>query len=66
VPRHSHSAVDRNRLKRRLREIVRLDMLPVLSNVDMVVRALPSAYTAEVAELREQCKRACDRIRGDR
>ena len=65
MPRHSHSAVDRNRVKRRIREIVRLDMLPVLPNVDMVVRALPSAYAAGVAELREQCIRACGRIRGD-
>jgi len=63
VPRHSHSAVDRNRVKRRIREIVRLDMLPVLPNVDLVVRALPSAYVAGIAELREQCVRACDRIR---
>ena len=30
VPRHQHSAVDRNRLKRRLRELVRLELLPAL------------------------------------
>jgi ribonuclease P protein component len=64
VPRYSHSAVDRNRVKRRLREIVRLDVLPELPNVDVVVRALPSAYVAGAAELREQCRRACGRIRG--
>jgi ribonuclease P protein component len=64
VPRYSHSAVDRNRVKRRLREIVRLDVLPSLPNVDVVVRALPSAYVAEFAELREQCVRACGRIPG--
>jgi RNase P protein component len=51
-------------VKRRLREIVRLDVLPVLQNVDVVVRALPSAYAAGVAELREQCVRACGRIEG--
>jgi ribonuclease P protein component len=64
VPKYSHSAVDRNRVKRRLREIVRLDVLPALPNVDVVVRALPSAYAAGVAELREQCMRACGRIQG--
>jgi len=64
VPKYSHSAVDRNRVKRRLREIVRLDVLHTLPNVDLVVRALPSAYTAGVAELREQCVRACGRVQG--
>lgn len=64
VPKYSHSAVDRNRVKRRLREIVRLEVLPALPNVDVVVRALPSAYTADIAELREQCVRACSRIQG--
>ena len=42
VPRHKHSAVDRNRLKRRLRELVRLELLPVLraaSALDVAIRA---------------------------
>ena len=65
VPRYSHTAVDRNRVKRRLREIVRLDMLPALPSVDLVVRALPSAYTATLAELRGQCMRACRRVQGE-
>ena len=43
VPRYSHSAVERNRVKRRLREIVRLDVLPRLRDTEFVVRALPSA-----------------------
>src|ERR1700755_218350 len=30
VPRHQHSAVDRNQLKRRLRELTRLELLPLL------------------------------------
>jgi ribonuclease P protein component len=64
VPKYSHNSVDRNRVKRRLREIVRLEVLPALPNVDVVVRALPSAYGADVAELREQCVRACGRISG--
>ncbi|MDQ6611396.1 MAG: ribonuclease P protein component, partial [Gemmatimonadota bacterium] len=28
VPRYGHSAVDRNRLKRRLRELIRVELLP--------------------------------------
>ena len=44
VPRHGNSAVDRNKLKRRVREIVRLELLPHLPAVDMVIRARASAY----------------------
>ena len=62
VPRHSHTAVDRNRIKRRLREIVRTERLvsPALGAV--VVFALPAAYgvtfDALRAELITLCRRA--------
>lgn len=54
MPRYKHSAVDRNRLKRRLREIVRLHMLRAMPPVDVVVRARPAAYQAPFAELRDE------------
>jgi ribonuclease P protein component len=44
VPRHKHTAVERNRLKRRLRELARTRLLPGLPAVDLVVRARASAY----------------------
>jgi RNase P protein component len=47
--------VDRNRLKRRLRELVRLDLLGSLrrsSPVDVAIRARPEAYAATVPDLR--------------
>lgn len=45
VPRYGHSAVERNRLKRRLRNIVRMQLLPVIPvGLDVVVRAGPAAY----------------------
>jgi ribonuclease P protein component len=44
VPKHRQSGVDRNRLKRRLREIVRVTLLAQLPPVDVVVRARPDAY----------------------
>lgn len=55
VPRYSRCAADRNRVKRRLREIVRLDLLPALRHTEFVLRALPSAYGATFSELQEQC-----------
>jgi ribonuclease P protein component len=51
VPRYSGSAVDRNRLKRRLRELVRTRLLPLALSVDVVVRARPNAYTASFGAL---------------
>lgn len=44
VPRYRQTAVARNRLKRRLREIVRTRWLRTLPAMDLVVRALPEAY----------------------
>lgn len=46
IPKHKQSAVSRNRLKRRLREIVRTKLLRRLPALDVVVRAKPAAYTA--------------------
>ena len=57
VPRYKHSAVDRNRLKRRLKELVRTQLLPTLPPIDLVVRAFPSAYNAEFDGLAEQIGR---------
>ncbi len=55
VPRHRHIAVDRNRVKRRLRELLRLELLPVLHTLpvplDVVVRASALAYGRSYAEL---------------
>jgi ribonuclease P protein component len=54
VPKHGRNIVDRNRTKRRLREIVRLRMLPVIGKVDLLLRARPKAYTASFGELAVQ------------
>ncbi len=53
VPRYKHSAVDRNRLKRRLRELVRLDVLPILRTMDVVFRVAPQAYARDFETLRK-------------
>lgn len=58
VPKHRHRIVDRNRLKRRLREIARRELLPRLKkmgvSVDLLVRARREAYDAGFEELRDQ------------
>lgn len=63
VPRYKHSAVDRNRLKRRLRELIRLEWLPVLPPMDVVVRALPGAYGRDFDALRDEMGRLRDKLR---
>ena len=58
VPRYRHTAVDRNRLKRRLRELLRLRVLPLwrqraptARSADLVVRALPTTYRMTMPQL---------------
>jgi ribonuclease P protein component len=57
VPRYGHTIVQRNRLKRRLREFVRIDWLPVAQGEEppqeVLVRARPAAYDMDVGALRE-------------
>ncbi len=46
VAKHRQSAVNRNRLKRRLRELVRHQLLPLSISVDLVIRSRPESYAA--------------------
>lgn len=61
VPRHRHTIVERNRVKRRLREILRLEVLPRLETegiaADLIVRARAEAYDATFAQLRSELLR---------
>lgn len=59
IPKYGHSAVERNRLKRRVREHVRQLWIAALtppraSSIDVVVRATPDAYAASAATLRDE------------
>lgn len=61
VPKYKHSGVERNLVKRRLREIVRLHMLPQLhaqTPLDLVVRVFPSAYGRDFAALHSEMQQA--------
>ena len=62
VPRYSGSAVDRNRLKRRLRELVRTRLLPAVPAVDVVIRARPEAYAAPFDALTVDVERAAAQL----
>jgi len=57
VPRYGHTIVQRNRLKRRLREFVRTEWLPSAQREtprpEIIVRARPGAYELDARELRE-------------
>ncbi len=69
VPRHGHEVVERNRLRRRLREIGRRDVLPRLGRrecyVDVLVRSRPAAYEARYTELRAELLRLTERLCSD-
>jgi ribonuclease P protein component len=58
VPRFKQSAVDRNRLKRRLRELARLRLLPTDIAADVVLRIRPDAYRASFEALATDVDRA--------
>ncbi len=66
VPLYGHTAVARNRVQRRLREIGRRDWLSGAweerREVDVLLRARPAAYGCDFAELREAVLGALDEL----
>ncbi len=58
VPKHGHRIVDRNRLRRQLREAVRLVLLPACRDneaaFDIVIRARPEAYGLGSEQVRRE------------
>lgn len=62
VPRFGQTAVARNRLKRRLREVIRRDVLPRDLAVDMVIRASTGAYELNFTALRSELLGLVQRI----
>ena len=51
VPKYRRNIIDRNRTKRRLRELARTRMLPILGRIDVLLRAKPEAYGASFDQL---------------
>jgi ribonuclease P protein component len=65
VAKFGRGSVERNRLKRRLRELVRREVLPAWRDaepVDVLVRALPQAYERSHADLRTELALLAQRI----
>jgi ribonuclease P protein component len=54
VPKFQSTAVARNRLRRRIKEIWRRDLQPGLPPVDLIVRARREAYRVSFATLRAE------------
>ena len=54
VPKHKHSAVERNRLRRRLREIIRVELLPAVQRGEALIRTKGEAYELSFAALRTE------------
>ncbi len=66
VPKHRHSIVERNRVKRRLREIGRIHVLPRLREkgmaLDVLVRARPEAYGVGFRSLRDELQKMTEEL----
>lgn len=62
VSKRGRTTADRNKLKRRLRELIRINVLPNLLPIDMVVYARIEAYDASFMELRQELQEAVHRI----
>lgn len=69
VPRYGRTAVDRNLLRRRLREIGRTGVLPDLGRrgcgFDVLVRSRPQAYEASFSQLRTELLGMTERLCSD-
>lgn len=66
VPKHGHDIVERNRVRRRLREIGRTAVIPRLWDddrpLDVLVRARREAYDAGYAELKQELSEVTEEL----
>jgi len=62
VPKYGFTAVRRNTLKRRLRELARQHLLTLSNSSDVVIRARREAYAASFAELRDDVVRVAPQL----
>lgn len=62
VPKFNHTAVQRNQLKRRLRELTRLRLLRVIPALDLVIRTRKEAYDVPFADLAKEIDEVGNRV----
>ncbi len=62
VPKYKKSIVERNKLRRRLRELVRVKMLPVIKSQDVLIKTFPKAYDMTFDELAREIEKVVARI----
>lgn len=62
TPKHGRSGVERNRLRRRIKELMREILLPRGEGEDWLVRTRPAAYDLSYAELRATLKALADEM----
>jgi ribonuclease P protein component len=63
VPKFGFTVVQRNKLKRRLRELTRQHVLPHAGSCDLLVRARRDAYDAGFDRLREEIHHVAAQLR---
>ena len=70
VPKYGHNSVERNLVKRRLRTLVRCELLPNVEAsgvpLELVVRAMPSAYGVSFAVLQGDVARIVAQLTASR
>lgn len=62
VPKYKRSIVERNQLRRRLRELVRTTVLPVIPPCDVYIRSMPHAYGVSFDVLAVDVGRIVERL----
>ena len=66
VPKHRHTIVERNLVRRRLRELGRTILLPALRNqgaaLDVMLRARPEGYGAPYADLHDEVRALAEEL----
>ena len=63
MPKFGFTAVQRNKLKRRLRELTRQHVLPRAGSYDLLVRARRDAYDADFDGLRDEITHVAAQLR---
>ena len=66
IPRFQSTAVARNRLRRRLKEVWRREIRPAQPALDVLIRARREAYGASFSELRSELVAWRDGVTGER